>query len=449
MTKRKRLITTLLLAATIMAAMAQQKNITLEFDTPTTDGEVTMYILPLNAGAQGDAQKMEQTGAAFSADTETSSYGLYWVICIRNQTQTFLPIYSPGDGNTGRIKMTLTAKGPIATEGNDNKALSAYATKVYDADQALWTAQNVGWQGYTDMLKGYQTAADSILAIYPCSSTVQQYMRLWACTSAYNSFSSLPNITKTRPFDIPLKLEDIIGEPSKTLDTPLASLFPTTNQLISSTMPRQATLTQKMETLYANYKCEEIRNTVASNLLQNFITKFNYQLDYESGLAELTALTEKYSLDGKYLKTFISNRATIAGTPFPEGLTFGDKDGKQHSISELKGKYVYIDLWASWCVPCCKEVPHLQKLEAELGNENVAFLSISIDKTAEPWLKKMNDLQMHGNQWLDTGSKLANALNVRGIPFFVIYDNEGKLYKYNAPRPSSGEQLKSLLENLK
>ena len=124
MTKRKRLITTLLLAATIMAAMAQQKNITLEFDTPTTDGEVTMYILPLNAGAQGDAQKMEQTGAAFSADTETSSYGLYWVICIRNQTQTFLPIYSPGDGNTGRIKMTLTAKGPIATEGNDNKALS-------------------------------------------------------------------------------------------------------------------------------------------------------------------------------------------------------------------------------------------------------------------------------------------------------------------------------------
>lgn len=449
MTKRKRLFTTLLMATTILAAMAQQKKITLKTDSPQANGEVMMYIQPLNAGAQDDAQKMVQTGTAFSADTETSSYGLYRVICIRNQTQTFLPIYIPEGENDNSIKLEITAKGPIAVEGNDNKALSAYATKVFDADQTLWTARNVGWQGYADMLGGYMTAADSILSLYACSSTVSQYIRLWACTSAYNAFSSLPNITKTKAFDIPLRLEDIIGEPSKTLDTPLASLFPTTSQLISSTMPRQATLTQKMETLFANYKCEEIRNTVANNMLQNFITKFNYQRDYESGLAELTALTEKYSLDGKYLKTFVSNRATIAGTPFPEGLTFVDKDGKQHSISELKGKYVYIDLWASWCVPCCKEVPHLQKLEAELANENVAFLSISIDKTAEPWLKKMNELQMHGNQWLDTGSKLANALNVRGIPFFVIYDKEGKLYKYNAPRPSSGEQLKSLLESLK
>ena len=76
MTKRKRLFTTLLMATTILAAMAQQKKITLKTDSPQANGEVMMYIQPLNAGAQDDAQKMVQTGTVFSADTETSSYGL-------------------------------------------------------------------------------------------------------------------------------------------------------------------------------------------------------------------------------------------------------------------------------------------------------------------------------------------------------------------------------------
>ena len=55
---------------------------------------------------------------------------------------------------------------------------------------------------------------------------------------------------------------------------------------------------------------------------------------------------------------------------------------------------------------------------------------------------------MHGNQWHDANSSLANALNVRGIPFFVIYDKEGKLHYYNAPRPSQ-PSIKEMLEGLK
>ena len=115
----------------------------------------------------------------------------------------------------------------------------------------------------------------------------------------------------------------------------------------------------------------------------------------------------------------------------------------------MRGKYVYIDLWASWCVPCCREVPHLQKLEKELENKDVVFLSISIDQKVEAWKKKMADLQVHGNQWHDSEGTLGKALNVKGIPFFLIYDKEGKLYMYNAPRPSMGLALKELLEGLK
>ena len=93
-------------------------------------------------------------------------------------------------------------------------------------------------------------------------------------------------------------------------------------------------------------------------------------------------------------------------------------------------------------------MPHLQTLEKERQSPNVACLSISIDSKPEPWKKKMADLNMHGNQWHDPQGLLGKNLNVMGIPFFVIYDKEGKLYMHNAPRPSH-PQTKAMLEELK
>jgi hypothetical protein len=55
---------------------------------------------------------------------------------------------------------------------------------------------------------------------------------------------------------------------------------------------------------------------------------------------------------------------------------------------------------------------------------------------------------MHGNQFINQSNSLAESLNVKGIPHFLIYDKEGKLYQYQAPRPSTGDTLKNLLESL-
>jgi thiol-disulfide isomerase/thioredoxin len=96
-----------------------------------------------------------------------------------------------------------------------------------------------------------------------------------------------------------------------------------------------------------------------------------------------------------------------------------------------------------------KEVPALQQLEKELKNDKVVFVSISIDSTEEPWKKKMEEKNMHGNQLWNPDNSLGQALNVKGIPFFVIYDPEGKLYMHGAPRPSQGLGIVKLLEGLK
>ena len=143
------------------------------------------------------------------------------------------------------------------------------------------------------------------------------------------------------------------------------------------------------------------------------------------------------------------HRATVPGQAFPEGIILQDRNGNVVDFSTFRGKYVYIDMWASWCVPCLREVPVLQQLEKTLKNKNVAFVSISIDANQEAWKKKMDEKHMHGHQLWNPDGTLGKALNVKGIPFFAIYDPEGKLYMHGAPRPSQGPGLVELLEGLK
>ena len=187
---------------------------------------------------------------------------------------------------------------------------------------------------------------------------------------------------------------------------------------------------------------------VATAIMKDFIFNYNYSADFDSGLALVKKATEKYGFPSIFVDEFMKRKSTVVGSPFPEGVTLVDAEGKVVDMSQFKGKYVYIDLWASWCGPCCKEVPYLKKLEKELKNKDVVFVSVSSDTNEQAWKSKMKELDMHGHQYLDKDNTLCDALNVKGIPFFVIYDKAGNLYTYGAMRPSSGARLRDFLESL-
>ena len=71
-------------------------------------------------------------------------------------------------------------------------------------------------------------------------------------------------------------------------------------------------------------------------------------------------------------------------------VTFSDNEGKCHHLTEFFGKVLYIDLWATWCGPCCMEIPYLEKMvDHYKGNKKVQFLSISLDENHDAWLKKI------------------------------------------------------------
>ena len=83
-----------------------------------------------------------------------------------------------------------------------------------------------------------------------------------------------------------------------------------------------------------------------------------------------------------------------------------------------------------------------------MEGSNVEFVSISIDSTKAPWLKKAEQLKLHGNQLWNSDENLPKRLNVRGIPHFMIYGPDGTLHTYKATRPSD-PATKELLQSLK
>lgn len=432
--------------ASLTSAMATEKTLKVKIAGEGIE-EAKMYVQPMQPGLDVQSCEMERKGNGFAAQVEASAENLYRLIYICRQTQTIVPLYA--EGEQLNVSLVLDGNMPVATDNDNNKALSAMGRFVAANDRAMWERRPQGSADIKAMLGAYSVAADSILSIYKCRPNVAQYIKMWGYTSTYNSYVSLPNMLGVRPDALPLKASEVMDKPYNVIDSPMASLFPIVPSLVANFLPRKASLSEQIDSLYANYSCRELTDKVSAAVMEKYLSRFDYENKYEEGLAELQKVTEKHGLDGRYVKTFMANRSTVKGSPFPKEVKLCDAEGNVMDFAQFRGKYVYIDLWASWCVPCCREVPHLQKLEKELENKDVVFLSISIDQKKDAWLKKMGELGVHGNQWHDTEGTLGKALNVKGIPFFLIYDKDGKLYMYNAPRPSMGFALKEMLEGLK
>lgn len=129
-------------------------------------------------------------------------------------------------------------------------------------------------------------------------------------------------------------------------------------------------------------------------------------------------------------------------------FTYPDSEGKPVSLSGFKGKVVMVDVWATWCGPCRKELPYLKSLEEEMKGKDVVFIGVSLDekKDFEKWKKFIVDEQLPGVQLFAGGwSKIAKDYKITGIPRFMVFGKDGQVVEANAPRPSAPE-LKELLE---
>ncbi len=130
-----------------------------------------------------------------------------------------------------------------------------------------------------------------------------------------------------------------------------------------------------------------------------------------------------------------------------------DMKGKRVMLSDLKGKAVYIDCWATWCGPCKMETPHMAKLyEHYKNNKKIMLVSISLDAKTKPWMAMLNKDKPGWPQYIvknDFNSTLCTNYNIDAIPRFMMFDSEGRIVSLNAPRPSNPDIISWIDSHLK
>jgi len=123
-------------------------------------------------------------------------------------------------------------------------------------------------------------------------------------------------------------------------------------------------------------------------------------------------------------------------------------DGKttttlEELLAQYKGKFVLIDLWASWCGPCLREMPHLKQLEETYSKDKIAFIGISLDKETESWRKRMRieGIETSNNYLMLNANKTSfcKRYDVNAMPRYMLVDPNGKIINDNTPLPSNPE----------
>lgn len=131
-------------------------------------------------------------------------------------------------------------------------------------------------------------------------------------------------------------------------------------------------------------------------------------------------------------------------------VEIADLNGKTFRLSDLKGKVVYLDIWASWCGPCRKQFPAAAAIKEQLSKKEkkqIEFLYISIDNTETVWKKAINELKIDGTHGLSQGgwgSEVTAKFGVNSIPRYLIFDKKGNVVDANAPRPSDPRTIQIL-----
>lgn len=152
---------------------------------------------------------------------------------------------------------------------------------------------------------------------------------------------------------------------------------------------------------------------------------------YEEGFNKFTERVQNSLLGSNAREEIAARKATRQGIEAP-AFSLNDREGNPISLESLRGQYVLLDFWASWCKPCRASMPGLKELYARYHEKGFEILGISSDTKEDAWKKAVEDDQTPWIHVIDAAQaegavNVAQMYGVRSIPTFFLIDKEGKI----------------------
>jgi len=189
-----------------------------------------------------------------------------------------------------------------------------------------------------------------------------------------------------------------------------------------------------------------------NSVVSAFVVSNLLNPDEEFTFADSMATQFRKSLpDSRYTKMLAAKldplRSTAVGIVAPE-IKLAAPDGKEVALSSLRGKYVLIDFWASWCGPCRQENPNVVRMYNKFKDKGFAIYSVSFDQDRNKWLKAIENDKLTWTQVSDLKgweSAAGQTYGVKAIPQTVLLDPQGRIIAKNLRGPELEAKLASLI----
>lgn len=191
-------------------------------------------------------------------------------------------------------------------------------------------------------------------------------------------------------------------------------------------------------------------NILFSNIKTKSL-KLDVLISFYYGISKTPEKSKEYY---KLIKRYVTNREflkeakksyenvnkTKEGKESPN-FKFEDINGKIVELTDFKGNFVFIDVWATWCLPCMQQIPYIKKLEEKYDGKNIIFVGVSVDKKDKYKLwketilsKKMKGIQLFSDNSFQ--SKFIEAFSISSIPRFILISPKGTILNPNMSKPS-------------
>lgn len=359
-----------------------------------------------------------------------------------DKRQTYTPLYIDPSYENHSINISQHDNEIIIGSNDiDQKALIDYSEFL-----KLNLSKNVPDERIDDFLNSLVSAADNLQSEV-VNSLTSNYLKLWGISSRKTAEQIVDRMAKVRggnkPDYIPYNLEI-----DSLISNPATIYFPQFFGAISREKASGESFPEKIMNLRENMDSGKLRDAIENRMINSFVNQNKGKTDSKEIIAVLDTIANDNPRYKEWVEMISGYRSFIEpGDEVPDDILY-DLEGNKIRLSDFKGKYLFIDFWASWCTYCIRELPALHKIQNDFSDKDIQFIGISLDADPENWKKAVEKYNLANNQYIVSTPEFAQKLELNTIPRYMLYDPNGRLINGTSPRPSNYEKLSELFNEL-